>query len=146
MKYRIKHSEGYWLVLTPNHPLANHVGYVPEHRLVVEASIGRYINPIEECVHHKNEIRTDNRLCNLELVSMLKHRRIHAGWKIKGGKWYKPCSGCERLLPFDECFYKRSDGGCFSKCKDCAKKQALVYMSKKKKKQAKLFAKRHYRE
>jgi endogenous inhibitor of DNA gyrase (YacG/DUF329 family) len=39
---------------------------VLEHRVVVEKKIGRPLMR-KERVHHKNGIRTDNRLCNLEL-------------------------------------------------------------------------------
>lgn len=39
-----------------------------QHRTVVEAQIGRNLLP-EETVHHKNGVRTDNRIENLELWS-----------------------------------------------------------------------------
>lgn len=40
--------------------------YKLEHRMVMEASLGRDLEPFEN-VHHKNGIRTDNRLLNLEV-------------------------------------------------------------------------------
>jgi hypothetical protein len=40
--------------------------YVGEHRLTVEAALGRLLADYEN-VHHKNGIRTDNRLGNLEV-------------------------------------------------------------------------------
>jgi hypothetical protein len=63
---KIKTKFGYILKWDPNHPNCNPNGYVKEHRLVMEKMIGRYLERNEE-VHHKNGIRDDNSIENLEL-------------------------------------------------------------------------------
>ena len=59
-------QHGYVNVLKKDHPAANACGYILEHRLVMEKHLGRYLTK-NETVHHKNGIKSDNRLENLEL-------------------------------------------------------------------------------
>ena len=58
--------QGYVLLHRPKHPLCNSRGYVREHRLVMESHLGRLLLP-DETVHHKNGVKHDNRVENLEL-------------------------------------------------------------------------------
>jgi hypothetical protein len=58
--------QGYAKLFRPDHPNANHDGWVYEHRLVMGDVIGRPLIP-GETVHHRNGDRKDNRPENLEL-------------------------------------------------------------------------------
>lgn len=60
------HAQGYVLRQAPDHPRATKNGYVLEHILVMEETLGRYLLP-PETVHHRNGVKGDNRPENLEL-------------------------------------------------------------------------------
>ena len=69
-------KEGYIVVWCPNHPHAKN-GYVLEHRLIMEAHLGRTLKPTE-VVHHINQITDDNRIENLMLFANNGiHRNYH---------------------------------------------------------------------
>jgi len=74
--HKKRRCDGYIKVYVPTHPYATKDGYVMEHILVMEKAIGRYLTR-EEVVHHKNHIRNDNRLENLQLMSAHEHRSMH---------------------------------------------------------------------
>lgn len=70
------HPRGYVLAYAPLHPNAHKDGYIMLHTVVMERSIGRYLAP-DETVHHKNHIRNDNRIENLELMKKHDHFSMH---------------------------------------------------------------------
>lgn len=74
-EWRGKTKDGYVRLWRPGHPLASRYGFVQEHRYVVfEAGIEI---PKGYDVHHINEIRDDNRLENLQVLSKREHMRLH---------------------------------------------------------------------
>lgn len=69
---KVYDSYGYVLVLKPDHPFANNHGYVREHRLVYEEFHKCYLLDWA-VIHHKNNIKDDNRIENLEPMTQSKH-------------------------------------------------------------------------
>ena len=73
-------NEGYVVVWIPPDSFFSsmtHRGrhYLLEHRLIMATHLGRCLHPWE-IVHHKNGIRDDNRIENLQLVSDDRHKQI----------------------------------------------------------------------
>lgn len=76
---RLLLGNGYVTVLLPEHPRAGQHGYVLEHIVVAEASLGRALLP-GEVVHHRNGQKDDNRPENLQVLTLGEHARLHNGF------------------------------------------------------------------
>lgn len=63
----------------------NKKGNVKEHRLIMENHLKRKLKP-NEVVHHINEIKTDNRLENLKVMTISEHSKYHRELEIARGK------------------------------------------------------------
>lgn len=89
----------------------------------MEGRLGRYVNPLIEDVHHRDGTVENNTLENLILLTKVEHRRLHAGWKLIDGEWWKTCNGCGRLLKVEGNFYKRRNGHneYVTRCKECVR-------------------------
>jgi hypothetical protein len=89
---------GYIKVLAHDHPHKDSSGYVMEHRLIVEAEIGRYLDP-NEVVHHIDKNTSNNGIENLYLfMSGADHTRYHHG--VKRGEEPIATSNCiKRHVP-----------------------------------------------
>lgn len=72
---KIDKNLGYVRLYCPMHPESNTWGYVYEHRVIAEKTVGRRLNK-NEIVHHKNGIRWDNRPENLEVMDKRDHGRL----------------------------------------------------------------------
>ena len=75
--HKYKEQNGYILIYVENHPCSykrdgRKMGYVREHRLVMEKELGRYLKS-NEIVHHLNGIKDDNRLENLVICCHSTH-------------------------------------------------------------------------
>lgn len=76
-------QKGYVYLLRKGHPRANKDGYVKRANIVWEETTGHMIAP-PEVLHHKNEIRTDDRFENLQLCkNKAEHNLVH----IQTGRW-----------------------------------------------------------
>lgn len=71
-----KNHGGYVMIMCKGHPHASRHGYVFEHRLVMEKHLGRHLRP-DEVVHHRNGVKDDNRLENLEVATRSEHIAKH---------------------------------------------------------------------
>lgn len=95
--------------------------WTKQHRLVMEAHLGRKLLPTEH-VHHVNGNKSDNRIENLEVMSAGDHHREHSGilTRLRDGKL--ECGQCKRLKEFSE--YSPRKGrrlGVQGTCRECQK-------------------------
>ena len=100
-------SREYVYVTSHNHPFSTKVGYVREHRLVMEKHIGRYLKPAEQ-VHHKgikypidsSENKQDNRIENLMLLpNNSAHMKLHPRKRTRTGQFIKHHAGYQVESP-----------------------------------------------
>ena len=67
-------KRGYVQVLQPGPGRSK---YKREHRIVMENKTGRELHR-DETIHHRNRIKSDNSIDNLEVISRSEHARLHA--------------------------------------------------------------------
>lgn len=89
----------YWYIWTNTHPHRTSNNYMAEHRLVAEATIGRYLLR-EEVVHHINGDSQDNRPANLAVFGTNAEHLRHEltgripNWTPEG--WAAMQAGCRK--------------------------------------------------
>jgi len=59
-------SNSHILIKAPNHPGADRNGCIPEHRMIIENELGRFLSK-EEVIHHIDMVKNNNKLDNLDL-------------------------------------------------------------------------------
>lgn len=130
-------SNGYVIVIMPEHPRANK-GCVPQHVLVAEKAIGRFL-PSKHPVHHHNRNRADNANTNLVICEnhayhLLLHKRARIVFAGGDPDVHKICSICKcmkLLTEFGSDNY--NPDGVNNKCSRC---ENLAYEAKKNKRLA----------
>jgi len=96
-------DSGYWYVYKPDHPHAIKNGYVAEHILVATEQAGRMLQP-DECVHHKDLDKHNNKPNNLVICDRKQHRQYHLELELVAIQLYR-----EGLVNFADGHYVISD-------------------------------------
>ena len=102
-----------------------------EHRVVWEREHGPI--PPGAVIHHIDGDPRNNDLSNLMLcASQRDHVRLHHGWRIVDGQWWKPCTRCGEMKPVEE-FYPRRTGTAerMGQCRLCQSATARERVAKR---------------
>ena len=116
---RATDSDGYILLKMTDHPFANNKGYVREHRIEVERSLNRFLQP-HEVVHHINHLKDDNRIENLQLLSGVGEHtvleRLGNKYPRANGIWFT-CQRCEKEFYKSAYWVKKPPKWCSWRCR-----------------------------
>jgi hypothetical protein len=93
----IRYVNGYRSIYFPDHPRSyksgTWKGWIYEHTVIAEQSIGRYLRD-DEVVHHLDFDRSNNRSSNLLVLPKSQHTKLHRwldsgapGWQHSGANW-----------------------------------------------------------
>jgi hypothetical protein len=105
-------QSGYIVVYAPDHPLAQAKGLVLEHRKIAwDAGL---LDDPSLIVHHRNGVKDDNRIENLEVLTAAEHMAEHES----AGRAQRAKTHCPQGHPYDEANTWRNAAGHRS-CRAC---------------------------
>ncbi len=92
---------------------------VPEHRYIMEQHLSRKLKWPGEVVHHKNHVKTDNRIENLEVMTNSNHSKHHTILSLETES-KKLCLICKKYKLKE--LFSRSKNNLKAYCKSCCNK------------------------
>lgn len=96
-EFRLDKALGYMYTYKPEHELANKAGKVYQHTYVMVQHIQRKLTENEE-VHHKDRVRSNNNISNLQLLTSSEHRKLHCLEAGQGTLQEYTCNFCKRTF------------------------------------------------
>lgn len=95
------------------------------HRVEWERHHGPIPSGIE--IHHRDMNVRNWDIENLQAVTRLAHKRIHAGCVLRDGIWHKPCRRCGAVLPVtaEHWYFTREGWVSRGRCRACCIVEAV---------------------
>lgn len=84
-----KSGNGYWYLLQPSHHRAHKSGYVKRATVVLEKTLGRFLEP-DEVAHHKDKNKENDSPDNLACMTIVAHNQHHAGERPRRAEVRQP--------------------------------------------------------
>lgn len=109
-------SSGHIKIYCPEHPYADVNRSVFEHRLVMEAHLGRYLEQ-HELIHHVDGNPANNELSNLEIVTRSEHGKKHGATEASITAFVTHCRNGHTRTPENTATERNGS----RRCLDCRK-------------------------
>lgn len=103
----VKNVNGYRMLFLPDHPKSytssGYEGFYYEHIYIMENELGRYLTN-EECVHHLDGDKENNRISNLIVLTRGHHTRLHMWLDNQTTKMVEKrfCKVCDATLQYQQ--------------------------------------------